>query len=61
VTKNYDFDHHTLHDHNVWNYVYFLTYLHLNNSSQFKKLESTVWAKLNEKDTSWLPNDGKEN
>lgn len=61
VTKNIDFDSHILNDHYVWNYVYFLTYLHLNNSSQFKKLESTVWIKLNEKDTSWLPNISENN
>ena len=60
VTKNIDFDKHILKDHYVWNYVYFLTYLHLNNSSHFKKLESEVWRKLIDKDTSWVPNQENE-
>ena len=39
----------------MWNYVYFLTYLHINNSNNFKMLETSVWDKLEESDTSWIP------
>lgn len=56
VTKNIDFDSHVYEDHNVWNYVYFLSYLHFNNPSKFKSVETSVWLKFNEKDSSWLPN-----
>ena len=41
--------------HDMWNYVYFLTYLHINNSNNFKILETSVWDKLEESDTSWIP------
>ena len=55
ITRNIDFNYHVAHDHYVWNYVYFITYLHLNDPSYFKRLESQVWLKLLDKDTSWFP------
>ena len=57
VTKNINFDNHVNNDHYVWNYVYFLTYLHLNDPSKFKKIQKVVWEKLISKDTSWFPNE----
>ena len=55
INKNVDFNEHRKTVHNYWNYVYFLTYLHINNENNFKKLESNVWNKLLESDTSWIP------
>ena len=55
INKNVDFNQHRKTVHNYWNYVYFLTYLHINNENNFKKLESNVWNKLLESDTSWIP------
>ena len=55
INKNIDFDLHRETVHNYWNYVYFLTYLHINNENNFKMLESSVWDKLLDMDTSWIP------
>ena len=55
LTKRIDFDNHIHGVHNMWNYVYFLTHLHINNPNEFNKIESSVWKKLIEKDYSWLP------
>ena len=55
INKNIDFDKHVREVHDMWNYVYFLTYLHINNSNNFKMLETSVWSKLEESDTSWIP------
>ena len=55
INLNIDFDKHVREMHDMWNYVYFLTYLHINNSNNFKMLETSVWDKLEESDTSWIP------
>ena len=55
INKNIDFNKHRGDVHDMWNYVYFLTYLHINNSNNFKILETSVWDKLEESDTSWIP------
>ena len=55
INKNIDFNKHIKEVHDMWNYVYFLTYLHINNSNNFKMLETSVWDKLEESDTSWIP------
>ena len=55
INKNIDFNKHRGDVHDMWNYVYFLTYLHINNSNNFKMLETSVWDKLEESDTSWIP------
>ena len=55
INLNIDFDKHVREVHDMWNYVYFLTYLHINNSNNFKMLETSVWDKLEESDTSWIP------
>ena len=55
INKNIDFDKHVREVHDMWNYVYFLTYLHINNSNNFKMLETSVWDRLEESDTSWIP------
>ena len=55
INKNIDFNKHRGDVHDMWNYVYFMTYLHINNSNNFKMLETSVWDKLEESDTSWIP------
>ena len=55
INKNIDFNKHVREVHDMWNYVYFLTYLHINNSNNFKMLETSVWDRLEESDTSWIP------
>ena len=64
LLKNIDFNFHIKHEHNLWNYVYFLIYLHLNNPNDFSRIEGIVWEKLLENDYGWIPIDndvgGKE-
>ena len=55
LRKNIDFEEHVKKIHNLWNYVYFLTYLHLSNSNNFNRVEGYVWEKLGNQDYSWLP------
>ena len=60
LTRNIDFDKHVNEVHNIWNYVYYIAYLHINNEKNFKSLETQVLNKIEEGDTSWLPI-GEEN
>jgi len=53
--RNIDFDNHIKGIHNLWNYVYFLVYLHINNSNEFNSVENLVWDKLNDNDFNWIP------
>lgn len=55
LKKNIDFDTHVVKEHNVWNYVYFLTYLHLSNANDFNRVENSVWEKLIDQDYGWIP------
>ncbi len=55
LSKNIDFEEHVKNDHNLWNYVYFLTYLHLENVLDFNRVKKYVWDKLGEQDYSWIP------
>jgi len=55
LIRNIDFDTHVMGIHYLWNYVYFLTYLHLNNPNDFNRLENSVWEKLEDKDFGWIP------
>ena len=57
LTKNIDFDKHVNTVHNIWNYVYFLAYLHLGNPNNFNRVENSVWEKLEKQDYSWIPID----
>ena len=57
LTRNIDFDKHVNNIHNIWNYIYFLNYLHLNNPNNFNRIENNVWDKLAIQDYSWLPID----
>ena len=55
LTRNIDFEQHVSTQHNKWNYVYFLTYLHINNPNDFSGIENSVWEKLEEQDFGWIP------
>jgi len=57
LTRNINFDKHVNEVHNIWNYVYFLAYLHLNNPNNFNRVENIVWEKLEKEDYGWLPID----
>ena len=57
LTRNIDFEKHVNSVHNIWNYVYFLAYLHLNNPNNFNRVENSVWEKLEAQDYSWIPID----
>ena len=49
LLKNIDFDKHIKEEHNLWNYINFLIYMHLNNPNDFSRIEGIVWDKLPEK------------
>ena len=55
LTRNIDFNKHVKNEHFIWNYVYFLTYLHVSNPNDFNRLENSVWSKLEEQDFGWIP------
>jgi inositol 1,4,5-triphosphate receptor type 3 len=55
LNKKIDFDTHCIEDHYVWNYVYFLTYLHITNTNDFNGLQNQVWDCLSQNDISWVP------
>ena len=55
LLKNIDFDKHVKQEHNLWNYVYFLNYLYVNNSLNFNWIENSVWEKLQNQGSNWLP------
>ena len=57
LLKNIDFNSHIKNNHNLWNYVYFLVYLHLYNPNDFSRVEGIVWDKLIENDYGWIPID----
>ena len=56
-TSNIDFDNYVNTVHNIWNYVYYLSHLHLSNPNNFNRVENSVWEKLEIQDYSWLPID----
>ncbi len=55
LKRNIDFEKHVSTEHNKWNYVYFLTYLQINNPNDFSGIENSVWEKLEKQDFSWIP------
>ena len=55
LTRNIDFEKHVSTEHNKWNYVYFLTYLQINNPNDFSGIENSVWEKLEDQDFGWIP------
>jgi hypothetical protein len=55
LMKNIDFEKHIENVHNMWNYVYYLNYLYVNNPFNFNWIENSVWEKLQEQGINWLP------
>ena len=55
LSRNIDFNKHVKGIHNLWNYVYFLCHLHINNPNDFNRIELVVWDKLCQQDFSWIP------
>ena len=55
LLKNINFNNHVNNEHNIWNYVDFLIYLHLYDANNFSRVESFVWDKLIENDYGWIP------
>ena len=55
LLKNINFDKHIKNVHNMWNYVYFLNYLYVNNSLNFNWIENSVWENLNDQGINWFP------
>ena len=61
LIKSIDFEDHINGEHNIWNYVDFLCYLHLYDANNFSRVEGFVWDKLIEKDFGWIPIDNDAN
>ena len=55
LRENIDFDLHVKKDHFIWNYLYFLAYLHISDPNNLNSIENYVWKKLEEQDNSWIP------
>mmetsp|Transcript_64744 Transcript_64744/g.179894 ORF Transcript_64744/g.179894 Transcript_64744/m.179894 type:complete len:147 (-) Transcript_64744:479-919(-) len=49
------FDQHKEEDHDLWNYVYFLSYLRSKDSTEYSGVESYVDDMLNKQDLGWVP------
>ena len=58
VKRKMEYNKH-IEDHKIWNYVYFITFLYINNPKDFKTLETYVKKKLDEDDISWFPNESE--
>ena len=48
-------DHHTDHDHNMWNYIFYIIHLQTKDPTEYSGVESYVWEKYQDEDISWLP------
>ena len=46
---------HRAHEHNMWNYVYYIVYLRDKHTTDFSGLDSYVDGCLKSQDTSWCP------
>ena len=44
--KDVTFQHHIMHDHNVWNYLFFIVHLLTKHSTEFTGPESYVYEKI---------------
>jgi hypothetical protein len=54
IFERTNFDEHIV-KHNLWNYVYFITYLLTNDPYDFSQVEFEVYNKLKADDISWIP------
>ena len=60
LRDNIDFDTHVKETHYIWNYLYFLVYLHINDPNNLNSIENYVWEKLEEQDNTWIPMKSEE-
>ena len=62
LKDNINFDNHVKETHFIWNYLYFLTYLHISDPNNLNSIENYVWEKLEDQDITWIPikNDKKD-
>ena len=49
------FHHHVKVEHNMWNYVFYISFLRDKNRSEYLGFESYVADKLDSDDISWFP------
>jgi inositol 1,4,5-triphosphate receptor type 3 len=54
LRKKIDFENHVNEDHYTWNYVYFLTHLHIMNQMEFTPLQTYVWKCIISNDIGYL-------
>jgi hypothetical protein len=55
LIKKIEFDSHREKNHNVLNYIYFLTYLYITNNKDFNYFENQTWERLECNDITWIP------
>ena len=53
--KGIDFEEHVQNKHQIWNYVYFLSYLYMKDESQYNIMEYKIMSSINELNLSWIP------
>lgn len=49
------FSHHVYVDHNMWNYLFYISYLRNKSKTELNGIESYVYDKIVEGDPSWFP------
>ena len=49
------FDHHISHEHNMWHYVYFITYMKIKEQTEFTGPESYVSRLIEQDSVEWFP------
>lgn len=50
-----DFKEHIKNNHNLWNYIFFVYYLHNKLQTEYTGVEAEIRRKLNRKDINWIP------
>eukprot|EP01017_Pseudomicrothorax_dubius_P003234 TRINITY_DN10409_c0_g1_i3.p1 TRINITY_DN10409_c0_g1~~TRINITY_DN10409_c0_g1_i3.p1 ORF type:complete len:299 (+),score=84.07 TRINITY_DN10409_c0_g1_i3:34-930(+) len=53
--KNKGFDHHAANEHNLWNYIFFMSHLKSKSRTDYTGIESHVASQLRENQLSWFP------
>ncbi|KAL4507294.1 hypothetical protein ABPG72_002087 [Tetrahymena utriculariae] len=52
---NQGFQHHIDVEHNLWNYIFYISYLKEKNRNYMLGIESEIYSKVKTKDISWFP------
>jgi hypothetical protein len=55
------FEYHINETHNIWHYVFFISYLKEKSASEYTGFESYIAEKIENKDISWFPIRDMEN